>query len=131
MCEMALAGVLDNEIIVALRQVQRLTDTGGARSQVVALSREIIARAPTCALGYYHLGKALLGVDAKASEQALWQCMERRPDDTTAIDALTHIGFLRRAAGDAEGARTIWSGVVAKYGNNPHITPTKIFFLQG
>ena len=132
MCEMVLSGLLDYECIAALRQIQRLTDTGGAQSQeAMALSREIIARAPTCALGHYYLGKALFTADPKASEHALRHCLELHPDDTTAIDALAHIGSHRRAAGDAEGARTIWSGVVAKYKNNPHIKPTEVFFLQG
>ena len=132
MCEAVLSGLLDSESMVALRQIQRLTDSGQAQSQEAAsLSRELIRRAPTCALGHYYLGKALFRGDPTASEDALRTCLKFSPDDTTAIDALTHIGSHKRAAGDSEGARAIWSDVVAKYKNNPHVKPTEVFFLQG
>ena len=132
MCEAVLAGVLDYECMVALRQLQRLTDSGQAQSpEAVSLSRESIRRAPTCALGHYHLGKALFEEDPKASEDALRHCLALSPDDTTAIDALTHIGSHMRAAGDPEGARAIWSEAVAKYRNNPHVKATEAFFLRG
>jgi tetratricopeptide (TPR) repeat protein len=130
-CEMVLAGVLDSECIAALRQIQLLTDTGQARGHdAVSLSRGLIVRAPTCASGYCYLGKALFTVDPKASEDALRQCLELRPDDTTAIDALTHIGSHRQAAGDSKGARAMWSDVVATYKSNPHVKTTEAFFLQ-
>jgi len=132
MCEAVLAGLLDEECLAALRQIQRLTDTGQSHGQEAErLSRVVIERAPKCPLGHYYFGKALFAIDAKASENALRHCLELSPDDTTAIDALTHIGSHMRAAGDVEGARTIWSDVVAKYRNNPHIKPVEAFFLQG
>ena len=131
-CEMVLAGVLEHEDVAAFRQLQRLTDTRQAQSQeAVSLSRELITRAPACALGHYYLGKALFTSDPKASEEALQQCLSLNPDDTIAIDALTHIGSHRSASGDSDGARAIWLEVVAKYKNNPHVKPTEAFFLQG
>ena len=115
MCEAVLAGVIDYECMVALRQIQHLTDSGQAQSQeAVLLSQEVIRRAPACALGHYFLGKALFAQDPKASEEALRHSLELSPDDTTAIDALTHIGSHKHAAGDTECARAIWSDVVAK-----------------
>lgn len=132
MCEAVLAGRLDFEGVAALRQIQRLTDSGQAQSEEAArLSRDVIKRAPTCALGHYYLGKALFEADPKASDDALRHCLDLSPDDTTAIDALAHIGSHKRAAGDIEGARAIWSDVVAKYRNNPHVKPIEAFFLQG
>jgi tetratricopeptide (TPR) repeat protein len=132
MCEAVLSGVLDYECMEALRQLQRLTDSGQARSQeAVSSSRELIKRAPTCALGHYYLGKALFEEDPKASEDALRHCLTLSPDDNTAIDALTHIGSHKRAAGDVEGARAIWSDVIARYKTNPHVKPTEVFFLEG
>jgi len=77
------------------------------------------------------LGKALSEEDPKASEDALRHCLTLSPDDTTAIDALTHIGSHKRAAGDIEGARAIWSDVIARYKNNPHVKPMAVFFLEG
>jgi tetratricopeptide (TPR) repeat protein len=132
MCEMVLSGLLNRDSLALVRQLQRLTDTGQAQSQeAVSLSRELVRRAPSCALGHYYLGKALFATEPQASEDALQRCLELHPDDTTAIDALTHIGSHRRAAGDTEGARAIWSGVVAKYKSNPHVKPTEAFFLRG
>jgi predicted Zn-dependent protease len=132
LCEAVLAGLVDPPCAEALRQIQRLTDSGQAQSQeAVSLSREVIKRAPKCALGHYYLGKALFEVDPKTSEDALRYCLDLSPDDTTAIDALAHIGSHKRAAGDIEGARAIWSDVVTKYRNNPHVKPVEVFFLQG
>ena len=131
MCEGVLSGLLDFDSMKVLRQLQQLTDTGRAQSpEAASLSRELIRRAPTCALGYYYLGKALLRVDAEASEEALRHCMTLNPDETTAIYALAHIGVHRRDAGDEAAARAIWSEVVTKYRNNPHVKPVGVFFLQ-
>jgi hypothetical protein len=131
-CEMVLAGLLDQESLAEFRQLQRLTDTRqGQTEAAVSLSRELITRAPGCALGHYYLGKALFRSEPKASEESLERCLTFDPDDTIAIDALTHIGSHRRARGDGEGAQAIWSGVVTKYKNNPHAKLTEAFFLQG
>src|SRR5262245_42328001 len=71
MCEAVLAGLLDRECVAAVRQIQRLTDSGEAQSpEVVSLSRLVIVRAPTSPLGHYYLGKALFKTDPKASEAA-------------------------------------------------------------
>lgn len=131
MCEAVLSGLLDHESMTALRQIQGLTDSGRAQSaEAISLSREVIRRAPTFALGHYYLGKALFQEDSQASEQALRHCVTLSPDDTTAIDALAHIGAHRRAAGDSDSARAIWSDVVAEYKDNPHVKPVEVFFLQ-
>jgi tetratricopeptide (TPR) repeat protein len=131
MCEAVLSGLLDSESFFALRKIQRLTDEGQAQSpEAASLSRQVISRAPACALGHYYLGKALFASDPNASEEALRHCLTLAPDDTTAIDALTGIGSHRHAAGDADTARAIWSHVVARYKSNPHVKPTEAFFLQ-
>jgi tetratricopeptide (TPR) repeat protein len=132
MCEAVLAGVLDDKCWAALRQILQLMDSAQAhREKVVSLSRQVIERAPTCPLGHYFLGKALFAVDPKASQDSLRNCLALSPDDTTAIDALAHIGSHVRAAGDIDSARAIWSEVLAKYRNNPHVKPVEVFFLQG
>jgi hypothetical protein len=124
-------GVLDEESVAMVRRIQQLTDSGRAKSpEAVSASRELIDRQRVCALGYYYLGKALFATDPKASEAALRRCLTLNPDDTTAIDALTHIGAHKHAAGDTEGAQEIWSNVVVKYKNNPHVKPTKAFFAE-
>lgn len=131
MCEAVLAGVLDTESIAILRRIQNLTDTGeGQNQEAASLSRALIGRAPTCALGHYYLGKALVSEDGAQSEGALRRCLELNPDDTVAIDALTHIGAHRSQAGDPEAARAIWLDVVTKYRSNPHVKPTEALFLQ-
>jgi len=131
MCEAVLSGRLDHESMTALRQIQALTDSGQAQSAAaISLSRELIRRAPTFALGHYYLGKALFEEDSQASEEALRHCVTLFPDDTTAIDALAHIGAHRRAAGDSDAARAIWSDLVVKYKDNPHVKLVEIFFLQ-
>jgi TolA-binding protein len=61
----------------------------------------------------------------------LQHCLALAPGDTTAIDALTHIGVLKREAGDDDAARAIWPDVVEKYRNDPHSKPTMRYFLQG
>ena len=131
MCEAVVAGRLDSESWVALRQIQRLTDAGQAQSQeAAALSRTVVERAPSCPLGHYYLGKALFAVDPGVSEAALQQCLTLSPDDTTAIDALAHLGSHKRARGDIDGARAIWSDLVATYGSNAHVRTVEILFLQ-
>lgn len=130
-CEAVLSGLVDLESLTVFRKLQHLTDSSQAQSpEAVALSRALVERAPAFAVGYHCLGKALLTADPKASEEALRQCVALGPDDTTAIDALAHIGVLRRNAGDPEAAREIWSETVRKYGTNLHIKPLKAFFLQ-
>ena len=124
------SGLLDQECLAAIRHIQRLTDLSQAQSPEAArLSSELTKRAPMCALGYYYLGKALMGGDASASEEALRKCLTLNPDETTAIDALAHVGEHRRRAGDLEAAREIWRDVVDKYPNNPHVKPVEAFFL--
>lgn len=131
LCESILSGALDEASVNAIRQLQQLTDAGQAQSpQAVELSQGIAARAPSCPLGYHFLGKALLRKDPAEAERALQNCMKLSPDDTTAIDALTHIGMLRKEAGDLDGAKKAWSKVMTKYKGNPHTKITEVFFLD-
>jgi tetratricopeptide (TPR) repeat protein len=130
LCEALQSGLLDSEALAAIRKIQRLTDCGQAQSPEAArLSREVTKRAPNCALGFYYLGKALMSDDSPASEEALRQCLALNPDDTTAIDALAHLGEHRRRAGNADEARQIWGDVVERYKTNPHVKPVEVFFL--
>jgi tetratricopeptide (TPR) repeat protein len=130
-CEAILSGALDEDSVNALRQLQQLTDAGQAQSQrAVELSQQVTARAPSCPLGYYFLGKALLRTDTAEAQRALQKCMNLSPDDTTAIDALTHIGMLRKETGDLDGAKKAWSDVVTRYKGNPHTKLTEVLFLN-
>jgi tetratricopeptide (TPR) repeat protein len=131
MCEGVLSGMIDDDVLSKLRRVQRLTDTGQhASSDAVSLSHQAIDAAPDCALGHYFLGKALVESDRAQSETALERCMELAPDDTTAIDALTHIGLQREAAGDLAAAREIWTEVLRNYRGNPHVKITELILAQ-
>jgi len=131
MCEALLSGTLDNHTLSILRRLQRLTDTGQAESpDAVSLSQQVIDAAPTCPLGHYFLGKALFNSNRTESESALIRCMDLSPDDTTAIDALTHIGFHRDTAGDPQSARRIWTDVLNRYEGNPHTELTKVILSQ-
>jgi Flp pilus assembly protein TadD len=132
MCEGVLSGQLDDDTLSKLRRLQQLTDTGQSHSrEAVVLSQEAIEAAPSCALGYFYLGKALFHADRARSETALKRCMELSPDDTTAIDALSHIGLHRKAAGDLESARRIWTEVVNTYHGNPHTKLTEMSLGKG
>lgn len=121
LCEGVLSGKIDEQTLDLLRQIQRLADSGGADSpDSVSLSEQVIKLAPACPLGHYYLGKALFSKDRKQSETLLNRCLELAPDDTTAIDALIHLGFHREEAGDLESARNIWRSIVSEYKGNPH-----------
>ena len=115
------SGAIDQVILVKLRWLQRITDTNAAKGEEpLAISQQVVALAPTCALGYFHLGKSLLGRDPVAAEQALHKCIRLGPDDTTAINAKFHLGILKRDAGQEDVARRIWAGIVEAYPGNPH-----------
>jgi Flp pilus assembly protein TadD len=116
----AVSGAIDSEVLGKLRWLQRLMDTNAKGEETLAVSQQVVAMAPTCALGYFHLGKSLLGRDQAAAEQALHKCIRLGPDDTTAINAKFHLGILKRDAGEEEVARRIWSGIVEAYPGNPH-----------
>jgi len=131
MCEAVLSGAIDDHALALLRQLQRLGDTGRSQSADAAtLCRQVIEAAPDFALGHYFLGKALFNADKDRSEAALRRCVELGPDDTTAIDALTHIGLHRDTAGDSETACGIWRDVLARYPGNPHAQLTELVLSQ-
>jgi TolA-binding protein len=83
------------------------------------LSQKVIELAPGCALGHFHLGKALFLSDPQAAERALRRCVELNPDDTTAINAKWHLGKLREQSGHEDEAQQIWSAIVANYRGHP------------
>ena len=116
------SGAITPEIFAQFRLMQRLADTSATASeQYLALCQQVVAAAPTCALGYFHLGKCLMKSDPAAAEEALQKCLRLGPDDTTAINAKFHLGILKRDSGQGEIARRIWSGIVESYPGNPHI----------
>jgi len=114
-------GAIGEDVLGMLRALQRLTDTrAGAGDEAVALSKQVVATAPKCALGHFYLGKALLPSDPMMAEAALQECIELHPDETTAIDAKFHLGLLCRQRGEEQAAFRIWSGIAADYAGNPH-----------
>ncbi len=131
MCEQILGGQLGQEGLQVLRELQRLTDSGGAQSAKAArLARQAIELEPQCALGHFYLGKALIESDKPAAEQALGRCVELGADDTTAIDAKFHLGLLRQQAGEEAAARRIWREIVMHYPDNPHTKVAELMLGQ-
>lgn len=121
LCEQVLTRQIDEETLSKIRRLQRLTDAGSLASpEGVSLSRGVIEAAPRCALGHYYLGKALFEQDRVESESALRHATDHSPDDTTAVDAFTHIGLHREAAGDLDSAQRFWSDTLKRYRGNPH-----------
>jgi len=130
-CEGIIAGKIDTAALEVLHMLQRLTDIGSAQSEdAVILSRRAIELAPSCALGYFHLGKALLHSNPPIAEKSLKHCLSLRPDDTTAINAKLHIGLLYQANDDLEGACRIWQSVVDEYVENPHARMCEVLLPQ-
>jgi tetratricopeptide (TPR) repeat protein len=131
-CEEILAGRMSATVQSMLRFLQRLTDSGGVQSeQAVFVSRKVVELEPECALGHYHLAKALMNVDPLAAESALQRCVALRVDDTTAIDAKFHLGALRHQSGQDAEARRIWQEILAEYPRNVHVTIVEINLRQG
>ena len=120
LCEQLLGGSIDSSVFGMLQSLQWLTDEGrGQSDEAVALSPKAIDAAPECALGHFYLGKALFERDPPAAEQALRRCMDRHPDNTTAINAKWHIAALRRRAGDEDEARRMWREIVDEHPGHP------------
>jgi tetratricopeptide (TPR) repeat protein len=127
-----LSGTLNKEALDKLRALQRLTDLGGdVGDEALAAGREIVAMVPKCALGHFYLGKTLLRMRQPGAEQALQECLQLGPDDTTAIDAKFHLGILKRDQGEEETARNIWSGILADYPGNVHTKFAEMMLGKG
>lgn len=121
-CREILDGGIDGETVEMLQALQQQTDAGAERTdQAVALSQRVIERAPRCALGYFFMGKSLLQESPQLAEEHLRRCLELRPDDTTAIDAKSHLGLLLSRSDRASEARQIWDAILADYPNHPHV----------
>jgi len=119
-CEQVLNRSLDADVIGTLRELQWMVDAGGEQSEeAVALSKKVIDGAPDCALGHFHYGKAIIERDQAAAEQALRRCIELNPDDTTAINAKSHVAILCRQTGRADEARGIREAILADYPKHP------------
>jgi tetratricopeptide (TPR) repeat protein len=123
--EQLLSESISTEVLDMLRSLQWIVDEGGSQGEeAVALSRKVIEMDPECALGHFHLGKALIERDPQAAEAALRRCVELAPDDTTAINAKFHLGILRRDAGDEGEARRIWDAMHSDYASHPQLVFT-------
>jgi len=121
LCKQLLSGAISEEVLSGFRFIQRLLDAKAQHGeQLFAVSQQIVEKAPTCALGYFYLGKCLLERDPAAAADALQKCVRLGPDDTTAINAKLHLGILKRDAGEPEIARRIWAGILETYPGNPH-----------
>jgi Flp pilus assembly protein TadD len=122
MSEQLLSRSINVEVLDMLRSLQWIVDSGGSQGEdAVALSQKVIELAPECALGHFHLGKALLRRDPQAAEVALRRCIELEPDDTTAINAKFHLGVLCEQAGREDEARGIWDAMASDYAGHPHM----------
>jgi tetratricopeptide (TPR) repeat protein len=132
LCDQVLAGKIDSDAIEWLRELQTLTDLGeGVSTRAEYLARKVTRRAPDCALGYFFLGKAIFIRSPEEAQRALERCMELRPDDTTAIDALGHLGLLQRNQGRVTEARSIWEGIVRDYPDYPQIGLVQMLLASG
>jgi tetratricopeptide (TPR) repeat protein len=121
LCEQLLSGSIDLAVVEMLRSLQWLVDDGESQGlEAVALSRNVVEVAPECALGHFHLGKAMLEREPQLAEEALSRCLELHPDDTTAIDAKFHLGVLRQQAGQEDDAHRIWREIASDYRGHPH-----------
>jgi tetratricopeptide (TPR) repeat protein len=130
-CERIIAGKISAGALEVLRALEQLNDLGLAQSEdAVALSRRAIKLAPSCALGYFHLGKAVLHTHPQIAEKSLQHCLNLRPDDTTAINVKLHQGLLLQASGDLEGACGIWRSVIRDYERNPHARMCQVLVSQ-
>ena len=130
-CECIMAGKLNEGALEVLRALQQLTDTGSAQSEdAVILSRRAVELAPSCALGYFHLGKALIQSRPSIAEKALQHCLGLVPDDTTAINVKLHLGLIRQASGDRDAARYIWQTTLYEYEGNPQTRMCEVMVDQ-
>jgi tetratricopeptide (TPR) repeat protein len=121
LCEQMVSRTIDGTVLEMLRQLQWISDSGGASSkEAQALSRRVVQRAPTCALAFYFLGKSLIEAMPDASEIALQRCLELAPDSTTAINARFHVGLLREHAGKRDEARQIWQQILVEFPGHLH-----------
>jgi tetratricopeptide (TPR) repeat protein len=121
LCEQILSGSIDLAVLGMLRSLQWLVDAGEEGGlEALALSRNVVEAAPECALGHFHLGKAMLQREPQAAEEALSRCLELHPDDSTAINAKFHLGILRQQAGQEDDAHRIWREIASDYRGHPH-----------
>jgi tetratricopeptide (TPR) repeat protein len=126
-CDQVLAGRIDTDTYGWTRDLQRLTDTGANSSaQATSIARMVNRRAPDFALGYFYLGKSLIGRSPQDAQQALERCVELRPDESTEIDAKGHLGLLLRSAGDEAEARRIWKSILQDHPDHPHVAIVKL-----
>ncbi len=121
LCECVAAGKVGPDGLEVLRMLEQLADLGVAQSEeAVALSRRAVELSPSCALGYLHLGQALMDANPPIAEKALIHCLKLRPDDTTAINAKMQLGQIQQAQGNLAAARQIWQKVLDEYPGHPH-----------
>jgi tetratricopeptide (TPR) repeat protein len=131
-CDQVLAGRMDADTYGWLRDLQRLTDTGATSSpEATSIARMVIRRAPDLALGYFYLGKSLIGRSSKDAQQALERCVELQPDESTEINARGHLGLLLRDAGDEADARRIWKDILRDHPGHPHVAIVKLLVGPG
>lgn len=130
-CEQILRGELSQESVERLRELQQIVDGGGVQGErACQIAREVIEAAPRCPQAHFFLGKALMLTAGAGAEQSLRRCLELEPDETTAIDAKTHLGILRRQAGAREEARRLWRSVIANHAGNPHVKMCEFVLLH-
>lgn len=131
MCEAIISGMINYEVLATLREIQRLSDNGQIHSETaLKLSRKVIEESPQCALGYYHYGKGMIGVNDEQAVNFLEKCLTLNPDETTEIDAKQHIALFQEAVGNVESARLILQELLANYSDNPHNKISEVILQQ-
>lgn len=131
-CEQELAGRMDTDTYGWIRDLQTLTDTGAISSpQATSIARMVNRRAPDLALGYFYLGKSLIGRSPHDARLALERCVELRPDESTEIDAKGHLGLLLRSAGDEVEARRIWKEILRDHPGHVHTAIVEMLVATG
>ncbi|MGK7909801.1 MAG: tetratricopeptide repeat protein [Synechococcus sp.] len=122
MCEQLLAGEIDEHVMSLIQRLQQMSEGKTATGkQAEEVARDIIRFSPNCALGHLYLGKALLRKDPVQAEASLERCLELTPDETTAIDAQSHIGLLWSNDGRSSDARQLWSELRGTYAGHPQL----------
>lgn len=121
-CEGLASGAITEDVGEALRMLQGLVESEAEPDESsIGFARSLVEAEPENALANYYLGKLLFHDSPDEAEAWLRACVEIGADDTTMIDAWSHLGILARRAGEEIEAKQIWRSVVENFPGNPHL----------